>query len=85
MSAKLVALADRNANCKSWSCADALRQALADIESGEIKPKKLVVLYLEDDENGNVQAMQYVAGMSRSEHIAFMTLKIHEAIEDWKV
>lgn len=81
----IVRLADRNANCKSWSPADALHDALADLESGTIKPTKLIVLYVEDDAEGNMQAQQYIAGMSRSEHIAFLTLKIHEAIAGWQV
>lgn len=63
---------------------DALKAAVADIESGEIKPTQLIVLYVEDTEDRRIRVSQYVANMSTADHIAFLTMKIHEAIDDWR-
>jgi hypothetical protein len=83
MSGKIVNLIERKPDSKRWTPREALMDAVADIDSGRIKPTKLMVLYVEDVED-RVRASEYICGMNISEHIAFLTIKLHEAIDDWK-
>ena len=76
MSDNVKALFERSGNAKQRSVLDALRSAIADIESGTISPTKLVVLML-DDRDYEYRVSFEQAGMSCSEMLALA--EVHKA------
>ena len=57
------ARADKSGDCRDWSVLDALRAAIRDIESGEIKPDIVIVAFREKhDERKWSNFPMYCAG-----------------------
>ena len=75
MSDNVENLFERSGSAKHRSVLDALRSAIADIESGTISPNKLVVLMLDDRDGYRASFEQ--AGMSCSEMLALA--EVHKA------
>ena len=76
MSDNVKNLFERSGNAKQRSVLDALRSAIADIESGAISPNKLVVLMLDDRDYGYRVSFEQ-AGMRCSEMLALA--EVHKA------
>jgi len=71
---KVIRLSDVKNDCRLISPADTLRDALHDIENGEKKPNKLMVLML-DDTNGKYDASFYCSNLKASEVIALFEIE----------
>lgn len=68
---------------KNWTPLDALKNVIADIESGEIVIEELACHYIRKD--GASRKTGFVlAGVSRAEHVALLNIALAEAIEDWR-
>jgi hypothetical protein len=59
MSDNVIDITERLADidCRKWSCADALRKALADIESGKNNPRMIFIAGVETE--GDVDVFPY--------------------------
>lgn len=71
-------------DAKLWSPLDALKALIRDIEAGEVSPTWIAVHWLERQEGGNLNYGYSIAGMSRAEHIALLSIAQANAIEGWR-
>ena len=86
MTDKVARISDYGAGAKSWTPEDALKDMLERIQEGKIKPKKLVVHYLEekDCECGGWDAGWCVAGVDVFEHVAVLELARDSVMRWWR-
>ena len=83
-----VSLAARRAalagDCKLWTPADALRDALKDIEAGTIAPEQMVIHLFEETEDARWRHHYYAAGVTYQEHVALLEMAKAATLEDWR-
>lgn len=63
--------ADREGNCKNVPPVDILRMALADVESGRVKPSRIVI-HFSEPEGPNDSNGFYAAGVTYLEHLGML-------------
>ena len=80
MSDNVKNLFERSGNAKQRSVLDALRSAISDIESGAISPNKLIVLMLDDRDDGYRVSFEQ-AGMSCSEMLSLAEVHKTKCLE----
>lgn len=83
---KIVPISSKSASSASWTPEQLLEEFLADLRAGKIHPANLLVYWMDDEGNpdGRLSPRRWIANVSRSEEIAFHTLGIHRAVEDWR-
>lgn len=83
---KIVPISTKSSSSGSWSPEQLLEALLDDLRSGKIHPTNLMVFWMDEGEgdDGRLQPRRWIANVSRAEEIAFHTLGIHRAIEDWR-
>jgi hypothetical protein len=84
MSAEIVKLVTKSDNCANWSPEQAVEEFLQEIKDGKTKPVKMIIMYFEEKENGNLKPHRWFANINRAEEIALTTLANHMAIEEWR-
>lgn len=75
----IVKLVDKSDNCKHWTPQDALQDAHQRMEGRKVQ--KCLILWYEDDDNGQRQPCYNVAGLNREEHIAMLSIYLAEAVK----
>jgi hypothetical protein len=81
---KIVPIASKSNNSVAWTPETLVKEFLADLQAGKIKPKNLMFFFMEDTDDGNMRPSYYYANMNRAEEIALLTLAIHKAIDLWR-
>lgn len=79
---KVVPLIDKSENNAHWSARQALEELLADPAID--KTKHLLVIYLHELPNGDLKFARLRAGVKRTEEIAYLSMALHNQIEDMK-
>jgi hypothetical protein len=74
------ARAERANDAREWTPVDLLRDALARVESGEIKPTQIALYMIEEDET-IWRPHCTVAGMTKGEHVALLELMKANALD----
>lgn len=82
-SLKVVSLAERLDDSTKWSCVDALRATLKEIEGGIISPESIAIHYYEEDKSGRLRHRFFCAGLTYERHVALLEVAKREAIRDW--
>jgi hypothetical protein len=72
----------RTSTC--WSPEQLLEEFLADIRAGKITPTNLMVFWMNEEGGGQLRPCRWIANVSRSDEIAYFTLGIHKAVDDWR-
>lgn len=80
----VVSLAERMDDSTMWTASDALRDALAEIESGKINPKGLAIHFYEETADGSLVAHWCAADLTYEKHLALLEIAKHRVIDDWK-
>lgn len=70
------AKAEASGDCREWTVVDALRAALADVESGEVKPDMVYIAFREVDD-GVMRFPSICAGITRFELTALLAKHMH--------
>ena len=70
--------------CKAWTVPEMREAALRETRSGETKPIKAALVYMDEMPGGGWGPRFYAAGVTHSEYIAMLTLCLHKAIDEWK-
>ena len=65
----VVSLGDRSESARRWSVTDMLKDAIKRIEAGEVKNKKAIILFLDDEEHNTYIRNFNQAGMNMTECI----------------
>lgn len=83
---KIVPIYSKHPSSTTWSPEQLLEELLADLRAGKIHPTNLMVYWLDDGgkADGSLVPRRYIANVSLAEEIAFYTLGIHKAIDDWR-
>lgn len=77
------ARAEKIGDSRLWTPLDLAKRLLQGIESGAIKPNKIVVHYLEPLENGDSIPGYFACGVTALEHVALLHVAMHYAIRDF--
>ena len=80
----VASLAERLDDSTRWTPADAVRDCLKDIESGEINPEHLVIHYYEETEDGRLRPGYYCANVTHESHVSLLELAKLKCIEEWR-
>lgn len=83
---KVVPISTKHSSSTSWSPEQLLEEFLAEIRAGKVHPRNLMVYWMDDGGKAGdrFRPQRWVANVSREEEIAFHTLGIHRAIDDWR-
>lgn len=84
---RIVPIARKHPSHTACSPEQLLEEFLADLRAGRIHPTNLLVYWLDDGgdpTSDQLEPRRWVANVSRVEEIAFHTLGIHKAIDDWR-
>lgn len=68
---------------RQWNPSELLREMLKAIESGEIKPKNLMVFFLNEGEDADYPE-SWTANMTRIERVALSAYEADRALRAWK-
>ena len=68
----------------AWTPEQLVAEFLDEIKAGKVKPSNLMVFWLEETPDGNLRPHRWIANVTRAEEIAFHSLGITRAIEDWR-
>lgn len=79
------ARAEKHSDGAMWTPRDCLAQLLADIDAGDTDPTKISIHMVTQNANGDWKLNFYQAGLSRPEHVALLTLALHDTVESWKI
>lgn len=77
---KLVKVSD---NCKHWSGADAIKEALECVQNTKEPVKQALVTWYEKT-NDKHELNYRVAGVSKEEHIAMLSIFMAKAIDEFR-
>ncbi len=78
------AKADRSGDSRDWTAIDMLKSIVRDIEKGRVSTDQICVHYWETNEDGGRIHHNSVAGMTFPDHVALLTVALHECVEGWK-
>lgn len=68
----------------SWTPKECLQRALDDIESGEEKPTRCLVIFIEDPIPDGMSITPYRANLNRLEEIGYLNLHMSIQLDKWK-
>jgi hypothetical protein len=68
----------------TWTPRQLIAEFLADMDSGRLKPKNLLLMCMVDEGEHAQRPHWYFANVNRHEEIALLTLALHRAIDAWR-
>ncbi len=77
------AKADRSGDSRDWSPLDMLKSLVRDVEEGRVKTNQICVHFWVNEDGGRVHHNS-VAGMTFPDHVALLTVALHECVDNWK-
>lgn len=83
MNDPVIKLVEQSGNCKHWSGADALQDAMNCISEQKKPVEKLLVLWYRDDGESS-ECCYRAAGVSSSEKIAMLQVFLSMAVENFR-
>ncbi len=70
----------KTGNNTQWSPEEALVQALEDLRAGRIKPRSVIIEFIEDGEDGVIDVSAYRANLDWKEEIAIRAIRLQDSI-----
>lgn len=87
MSGDIVILGERRAdnlgNSHGWTPEECVATALADIRAGRIKPTRLIIHYIDKQEDGSEAPRYFAAKVTHAEHIAMLQVANLKCMESY--
>lgn len=81
---KVTHIATKHPSGTTWTPQMLLEEFLAEIQAGRIDLRSCVLHFQQVLPSGRIRHSRWQANCSRAEEIAYATMAIHDAIEDWK-
>ena len=72
-------------DCREWNPLIALEELVFDIKAGKVKPKSMIIHFLEDSGGKSPKHYYQAIGLSYADHIAILNFALKRVLDEWMV